>query len=196
MFRATESGYNEFRNQLIRRVIQSLVDDCVSPDELDDELVKSTIGLDLSELYWDRIPEEHYHFIASVAGDDEFYVPDNVSFTQPAEDVIEQIAFAAVVEDTYDEFNAVEEHYQQMRLIEIVHYILETHDWLDELIDEEYFDTPSDAVDAFYTWLPENSDEAIGLSEFSERNIRRQEALPIRLALLTDLTEWMDAEMR
>jgi len=182
MFRATKSGYQEFKFDLIRRVVKSLVEtpNPVSPDRLHIERLESVIGRDLSELYWPRIPESHYYFIASVAADEEFYVPKNADFDQPAEDVIEQIAFAAIVEDVQTEFSKPGgEDGTEWTHLERTRFVLKLHQRLDTLVDEEVFPTPSAAVDDFYTWVADR-EETVSLSGFSEQQIRRQEPINVK----------------
>jgi len=190
MFRATESGYKEFKFDLIRRVVKTMVEtpNPVRSDELHDDRLKSVVGRDLSELYWPRIPESHYHFIATVAADEEFYVPSNADFDQPAEDVIEQIAFAAIIEDVSDEFATAQG--TESRLIETTRFVLDLHARLDTLVDENVFPTPSAAVDDFYTWV-DDRDETVSLSEFSEQQIRRQEPInPMHDNVITAVDDW------
>lgn len=188
MFRATESGYSEFKFQLIRRAIKTLVEtpDPVTADEFDEDQLLEAVGLDLSELYWDRIPESHYHFIATVAADNDFHVPENVRFDQPAEDVIEQIAFAAIIEDVRAALTGERDTGDPD--IETVYRILDLHDRLDTLVDTE-FATPSAAIDDFSTWAADN-DVGVSFSRFSEQQIRRLEPLPLDTEILTPIEQW------
>lgn len=174
MFQARENGYREFQNQLMNRVVLSLVEDEIDPNLLEQGDLEEYIGLDLSEFYWSRIPREHYHFLGTVADTPSFYAANDVDFKQPTADLIEQIAFTVVVTDTLEQFTITQDDHS--RLIETVRMVLATHNQLDELLAVERFETPSEAVDDFFTWV-NSRDETIGLAQFNEAHIRRNEAL-------------------
>lgn len=188
MFQARENGYREFQNQLMNCVVLSLVEDEIDPNLLEEGDIEEYIRLDLSDLYWDRIPEGHYHFLGTVADTPSFYAANDVDLKQPTGDLIEQIAFNVVVKDTLEQFTATQDDHN--RLIENVRTVLATHNQLDELLAIERFETPSEAVDDFFTWVSDR-DEMADLAHFNESHVRRNEALNVFFTDTLDIVgEW------
>jgi hypothetical protein len=189
MFRPTDSGYSEFQNELMYEAVDGMVtaDNPLSSDKLDEYVLREYIASVVSD-HWNRIPCEHYHFIAEVADTPAFYAGNDVDLTIPSADLIEKIAFNLVVEDTVEEFTEPRDNVLYGKLSDNVRGVLTLHETLDELEDE--YDSASAMVDEYHTWLGEN-DVMLSLEYFSEAQVRRLSPISFRNDTLIDtLHQW------